>query len=420
MIVIYTPKVTNRIKYTTDFIFSQYFGLNYELTDNPYIAVGSDNLYINYSKNIKPFFYNIHQDDLLLKSDVQKQNILISFEAGVPVFFQATQQYNLRFDIFSCIFYLLSRYEEYLPHEKDIHERYKSSNSLLANKEFNFSPIVEIWLHFFKAELLKIKPKLSFKQFQFEYTPTFDIDNAFRYLGRNWRKHPPNIFKKECRKTLTKVQQDPFDIFDKILNEINRYKLRPIFFFLLSDNGINNSKVSPDSKRYKEQILKISALFDIGLHPSYYSLEENLLATEQEKLSHIINRNNYNSRQHFLKINFPEYYRMLIETKIRTDFSLSYPDVIGFRAGFSREFLFFDIEKNITTSLIIQPSCWMDATYEYYQPNNIIEIQNRFLTIFNQLKKINGNLVPIFHNDLLIKQEYWNFFKFINQQSAQG
>jgi hypothetical protein len=33
---------------------------------------------------------------------------------------------------------------------------------------------------------------------------TFDIDHAFEFLGRNWFKNPPNIFKKEVRKVISK------------------------------------------------------------------------------------------------------------------------------------------------------------------------------------------------------------------------
>ena len=400
-----------------DFVFSTYFGIEYQLTENPNIAVNSGNLYINYSKNKLPHFYNVFQDDLLLQDDIHEQKLFVSREAGMPVFFQTTDHYELKFDVFSGVFYLLSRYEEYLPHEKDIHDRYKSSNSILAKKEFNFSPVIETWLIFLKEELLKINPVLSFKKYQFEYIPTFDIDNVYRYLGRNWKKHPPSILEIACWKTLSGQQQDPYDVFDEILLETNKYKLKPTFFFLLNDDGKNNSNVSPESKRYLELIRKISEITDIGLHPSYHSLEENLVADEYHKLFQITNRNICNSRQHFLKITFPELIENFKETNaLNTDYSLMYPDIIGFRAGISRAFPLFNLVKNESTGIIMQPSCWMDATYEYYQPQKKLQIQENFLTLFNQLKEINGILVPIFHNDLLAMDVYWGIFNFINKQ----
>jgi hypothetical protein len=421
LIVIYTPKVTNRIKYTADFVFSQYFGMQYVFTENPDISIVSDNLYLNYSKNRLANFYNIFQDDLLLENDIRLQKIFVSREAAMPVFFQTTENFDMRFDIFSCIFFLLSRYEEYLPHDKDIHGRYKSTNSILAKPEFNFSPIVETWLHFLKQELLKINSSLEFKKYEFEYLPTFDIDNAFRYLGRNWLKHPPNIFEVNCWKTLLGKQTDPFDVYDKILNETKKYDLNKIFFFLLSDEGENNSKVSPESKKLKKIIQYISSHSDIGLHPSYHSLDENNVAGEYHKLYQIANRNVYHTRQHFLRISYPELIKNMEHTNaLEIDYSLMYPDVVGFRAGISRPFSLFDLFNNKTSSILLQPSCWMDATYAYYQPLNNDEIQHNFLTLFNQLRQINGKLVAIFHNDLLAMEKYWGVFRFINNQTNSG
>lgn len=419
MIVIYTPKVTNRIKYTADFIFEQYFGITYEFTENPSVTISPENFYINYSKQKLSNFFSVFQDDLLLEENVKAQKIFVSREAEMPVFFQTTESFDLKFDIFSCIFYLLSRYEEYLPHDKDIHGRYKSSNSILAKPEFNFSPVVEIWLNYFRDELLKLRTNLSFKKYRLEYVPTFDVDNAFKYLGRNWQKHPPNILKSDCLKTLVGNQQDAFNIFDDIITELNQYSYNPVFFFLLNDDGDNNSNVSPNSTKYNELIKKLANIYTTGIHPSYCSFENNLIDSEKQLLQNLA-KTITASRQHFLKINFPDYFRKLYESGIEIDYSLSYPDTIGFRAGFSREFHFFDIINNMSLPLLIQPSCWMDATYEYYQPQKINEIQDIFLTLFNQLKKINGKLVAIFHNDLLAKQIYWGVFEFINQQTNLG
>ena len=156
---------------------------------------------------------------------------------------------------------------------------------------------------------------------------------------------------------------------------------------------------------------------EIGIHPSYKALPRDTLQQEKSLLEKITSQKITVSRQHFLKISFPEYYRTLAETGIEKDFSLSYPDVTGFRAGCSRPFYFFDIEKNESPSLIIQPSCWMDATYEYYQALNNDEIRPNLSPIFTQIKKINGILVPIFHNDLLAMDKYWGIFGFFNLQS---
>lgn len=414
MLVIYTSKVTNRIKYTLDFVFQQYFGIPYEITENPDFTGIQANVHINYSTINHPSVFSVFQHDLLLEQDIREQHIAVSHTSDFPVFFQTEKSFDLSFDIFSCIFYLLSRYEEYLPHEKDVHGRFPSSASLLARQEFEFAPIVETWLHFLKGALKKQHPQLVFKEHRFEYLPTFDIDNAYRFLGRNWLKHPPNVFDAGCRKVLLGNWKDPFDVQESILPEIKTLSLQPIFFFLLNDDTQINSNVSPQSSHLHQLILSLSD-YEIGIHPSYFSSENNTIQKEKILLESIAERKILVSRQHFLKFSFPDTFRKLIAAGIQTDFSLSYPDVSGFRAGCSRPFYFFDLEKDAATGLLLQPSCWMDATFVYYPSQKNNNPLANFLTIFNQLKKINGKLVPIFHNDLLAAEMFRGIIGFIHQ-----
>ena len=163
----------------------------------------------------------------------------------------------------------------------------------------------------------------------------------------------------------------------------------------MNDDGKENSNVAPKSKLLKENVVLIASQnFDIGIHPSYFAEEKKLFQQEKDTLEIIKHSEITISRQHFLRINFPNYFRELVKFNIQKDYSLGYPNISGFRAGCSRPFYFFDVEKNETTSLLLQPSC------------------------FNQLKKINGILVPIFHNDLLAKEKFRNIFKLINQHAS--
>lgn len=362
----------------------------------------------------------------MLEDDIRKQQIDVSREDGLPVFFQSDERLDVTFDVFAAIFYLLSRYEEYLPHETDEHGRFKSADSVLSDKAFNFSPVVEIWLQAFKNKLLQFLPGLPFKVYQFEIQPTFDIDNAFKYKGRNWLKHPPNIFRNECRQVLSGQQNDPYDTVDFILDQIRIFQVHPVFFFLLNDDGGRNSMVAPDSKLLHRKIQRISQVgyaAQIGIHFSYDARDQHSLQTEIKHLAEIINTGETGpvvSRRHFLRIRFPHYFRAVQEAGIQKDYSLAYPDVLGFRAGYSREFYFYDLVKNHPTTLLIQPSCYMDATYEYYRPQEINVMEQETLNFLFEIKKINCRLVPIFHNDLLGRDIYRGVFLSILQQQKVG
>ncbi|HMY22817.1 MAG TPA: hypothetical protein PLL59_03075 [Chitinophagales bacterium] len=416
MIVIYTPKVTNRIKYTFDFVFSQYFGIDYTIVHEQITAFVSSNIYINYSKEIKQQYFNIVQHDLLLETHIAPQELFVSRVTNFSVFFKQDNRFDLSFDIFSSIFYLIARYEEYLPHQQDTHGRYLSSNSILAHADFRFAPVVEYWLLYFKQRLEEQFKFLNFKKYHFEYLPTFDIDNAYKFKGRNWFQHFPNFLTSDFWKYICHISKDKYDVYDDIFKLLKETNSSSIFFFLLNDEGKLNSKVSPRADALQQLINTCKERATIGIHPSYLAPTQTVLFdNELDILATYTGRIAVVSRQHFLRVSFPHYYRELSNTVIQTDYSLAYPDVPGFRAGCSRPFYFFDIELDTQTHLKIQASCWMDATYAYYQTLDAEQINLNFLTLFNQLIEISGILVPIFHNDLLASEKYWGVFKFINK-----
>jgi hypothetical protein len=399
MIVIYTPKVTNRIQYIFDFVFKQYFGVDFIIESNVSTFLQNKYFKLNYSsENLKDIF-SIYYDNLLLEEDVRVQKIFISKIGELPVLFPAEKNNTISFDIFASIFYLISRYEEYLPHEQDEHGRFLSTNSILFKSVFNFKPIVEIWLQYLQQEILKHNEYIIFKQHHFTKTYTFDIDHAFEFLGRNWFKNPPNIFKKEVRKVISKSTPDAFDTFQFIDNFCSSTKQNCIFFFLLNNDNKLNSNVSPNSKELHNIIQQLKK-YTIGIHPSYYHSTTQIL-NEKQTLEKMTKETVRFSRQHFLRIHFPSYFQELLTSQIEKDFSLAYPNVSGCRAGTTQPFRFFDLSKNESTKLILQPFVFMDATYQYYQKIDQDSIAQQVEKLLEEIKKINGNFVSLFHNDLL-------------------
>ncbi len=86
------------------------------------------------------------------------------------------------FDIFAATFYLLSRYEEYLPHEKDMYGRYAHENSLAFKEGFLKLPLINIWLRDFAGSIRKLNIQSFNIQFStFNFLPTYDIDIAYSY-----------------------------------------------------------------------------------------------------------------------------------------------------------------------------------------------------------------------------------------------
>ena len=145
----------------------------------------------------------------------------------------------------------------------------------------------------------------------------------------------------------------------------------------------------------------LSYFTDISSISVYGGNDGQNFVAEKKQLEYILDKKIETNRQHFLKIKIPDYFQVLNKQEIKKDFSLGYPNISACRAGTTQAFYFFDLTKNEQTTLLIQPFSFMDATYQYYQKlddNSITQIVEKQL---EDIQKINGNFVSLFHNDLL-------------------
>lgn len=399
-----------------DFVFFQYFDIAYQLTTTLPNTTANCIFYTNENK----LGFSIFQHALLLEENITAQDLSIHIFENLPtLFFDASNESNIPFDIFSAIFFLISRYEEYLPHEKDEHGRYLSSNSILNNEAFQFRPIVEEWLILFKSKLQTQFPNLQFKEHQFKTTITFDIDNAFAYKARSFFDFtklvlkPNNIIEKYS--VLKNIKQDPFYTFDYFLPLLKQTNYEILFFFLLSNQHQNDSVVNPKHILLQQLIQNISHDFILGIHPSYASLENKSIASEKNLLEQYTKKDITKVRQHFLRIQFPITFEAYIDAGLTEDYSLAYPNISGCRAGTTQPFYFFNLKINEQRPLLLFPFIWMDASYQYYQNKKEAEIWQSFMILYEEVRKLNANFITLFHNDLLQDKYivYKNIFKYL-------
>ena len=90
----------------------------------------------------------IHSHVLLFESTIRPVKIECFDHHHYKAFFKA--EGDTGFDLFAGIFYQITRYEEYLPHQKDVYGRYAHQNSVAVKEGFLHLPLVNIWLEDFK------------------------------------------------------------------------------------------------------------------------------------------------------------------------------------------------------------------------------------------------------------------------------
>ncbi|MEP6465043.1 MAG: hypothetical protein ABJB05_02005, partial [Parafilimonas sp.] len=247
MLLIYTPHITNRIQYIMQYIFEEKFGINYQLINN-IEAYKNDKHYLKIAyanQNIQEglFFY---ADTLLFQENIQSIELNAGFFNNIKVLFAHSNNLSaLPFDVFAAIFYLLSRYEEYLNEPLDKFQNYNYSNSILFKQKILDTPIVEQWLELLKEILLKNFPYLQFKNHTPKFALSFDIDVAYAYKNRSIAITAGGIAKKiiqlnfnEVKNqllTLLNKKKDKYDTYAYIFSSIKNKK--PIFFFDMGDYG---------------------------------------------------------------------------------------------------------------------------------------------------------------------------------------
>ncbi|MCB0431060.1 MAG: polysaccharide deacetylase family protein [Flavobacteriales bacterium] len=322
------------------------------------------------------------------------------------------------FDVFSAAFYMLSRYEEYLPHRSDEHARFEAKESLAFTHEFLEEPVVDYWAIALAEELTQHYPYLNRADRRYTYRSTIDIDNAFAYREKGMMRTLGGYARSLVKFRLSEVmlrtrvlvgkQRDPYDTYDQLRAIHTQYGIRPTWFFLLADYGVNDKNVPFHNRKFQSLIKLLADYGDAGIHPSFGSARDpRKLATEIERLSGILNREIIRSRQHFLKLEFPKTYRQLILHDVREDHTLGFASRIGFRAGTCHPYLFYDLEREETTDLTIVPFQVMDATLRYYMKVEPSEVIARIRPVIDRVREVKGCFVSLWHNESLSENAIW-------------
>lgn len=416
--LIYSPEHSARLLYILEVIFGRLLGLPYRLTllESEYIHEEGPKL--NYSLTPLGSGMFIRASGLLYEPEVYPQKKALSREMtweGLPVLFAAEGASDLPFDLFAAAFYLVSRYEEYLPHEADEHERFRATSSIAWDMGFLHRPLVNLWVRAFQKLLeSRFSGQLQFNPPAYRFLPTFDIDNAWAFKNKGLRtvlgflKAHPMPERNYRYQVLRGKQPDPYDCYAWLLESLNRYQLPAVFFFLLARRSRYDRGVSPRHPALKKLIRSISQQHETGIHPSYQSgYASSLLDEEISRLERIIQKRVTRSRQHFIRLTLPETYRRLEAAGITEDFSMGYPDQTGYRASIGTPYPFFDLEHNRQTSLILIPFQVMDVTLRQYlglQPEEAI----RHLEAMVQEARTSGcQLTVLWHNESLSEWGGW-------------
>jgi len=424
-VIIFSQAITPRLHYICDFIGKELTGQAFQLTNVIKEFRNHPGPRINYSNETLTDDESRLQPHSLLFENGIKPQVVDCFEvSGNKAFFRTNGDFP--FDIFAATFYLLSRYEEYLPHKKDKYGRYAHENSLAYREGFISKPLVNLWLQEFKRVLAHKFPGIEFRKQHFSFEPTYDIDEAFCYRHKPWWKtlggYARSVSRgqwgevKQRRNVLKRKQDDPYDSFNwiKKLHSVYQHLDAYVFFLVAEKTNRYDKNISPFKEAMREVVEKFSAgnpipgkpgseqLFYVAVHPSWQSGDHpRLLKKEIDTIFELSEKAFFGSRQHFIRFTLPDTFRQLSEAGILDDYSMGYGSINGFRASVASDFYWYDLKNEKKSNLRLHPFCYMDANSFFEQKYSPQQALEEMIGYFNIIKSVNGTMITIWHNTFL-------------------
>lgn len=427
MLLLLTDTITSRLQYIAEFIFKENWGIEYLITTYKKDFKNAEGIKINYTPDEIPGeVINVQGSRLLFEKKIYTQHIDIFETNGLTAFFQNKKGTgNFPFDIFSATFYLITRYEEYLPHLKDKYGRYDHQQSIATVNGFLKIPLVNLWLQLFARYIKSKFSGFSVKQNDFVFYPTYDVDIAYDWLHkgfvRNTGKFFSLLFSQEYEKiskgfkVLTRKEKDPFNNFKHLDQLHGQYNQKPVYFFLVAKNNTRYDRnINPMNDEMQTLVRRYAKKNEAAIHPSYFTFKnERLLKEEKFLLEEIAGITIQKSRQHYLRFNLPGTYRQLIDAGITDDYSMGYGAVNGFRASYAGSFFWYDIEREKATPLKIHPFCYMDSNTIFHEKLSPEEALEELKYFYTACKNVNGAFISVMHNHLIGENnpEWENVYK---------
>ena len=412
MILIYCTKTSPRIEYVFDHILKLILHQKFCITNSKPEFIDFKGYKFSYAS--VPVSDELFFQSYGLLEETGLDNLIIkTFEwENIKCFFKVGKKSVIPFDIFSAIFFLLSRYEEYMPHSSGNHSHFRYQESFAYKENFLETPIIDIWIEKL-VSVLKNKMNLKCKIDPNNQKASIIISSlhTYKYINKYpfesymiWFKNLINLNLWEVIEqffVFLKIIPDPWEMDNHVTNLLISLKTKVLFFFPFSSNSFFNNESPKTNEYFKNHIKDSFDIFKIGLLPSNNAIKKlETFELENSNISNLVHTkiNEILLKEGLNKIS--EDYKNLISMDEATDFSMGYIDAFGYRASTCTSFFFYDLSSETKTSLTVTPFCAHHRLIESTNLNKVInKIQN-----FNEIsKKYSGSFSIILNNEIFEK-----------------
>jgi uncharacterized protein DUF7033 len=334
----------------------------------------------------------------------------------------------LHLDVFGAAFFALTRYEEVVDRATcDEHGRSRARASLAYRAGFLERAVVDEHVEVLRAVLGRVWPQLPAARQNGGVWLTHDVDLPLVVAGRPWwqvgrslgadlvhRRSPRLAWRRIsgwARARRGDLDHDPGNTFDFLMEIAERAGLRACFNFLAGGTAKADGTYRLSDPWIRRLLQRIAARgHEVGFHGSYDAFQDSRLVAEEfadlraaaDALG--IAQHAWGGRQHFLRWANPGTWRAWSEAGLNYDSSVSYAELPGFRAGTSRAYPVFDLERRRSLSLVERPLTFMDVSATRYlrlDRDETLELARR---LARTCRAAGGTFVLLWHNDAVMSE----------------
>ena len=410
-LLIYTHKVTPRVRYIFKHIFTSVLGLTVAFTSDIETFVAHKGPKLSYTHKQLGNELHFRRVELLFEQGINDTSIQVKDWNGVPCFFNVKSSVSrLPYDIFAASFYLLSRYEEYLPHVKDTFGRFPSSESLAFQNDFLQIPVIDEWIERLREVFVAYYPDVPLKPLVFRTNLTVKVPQVFVYRKIGFLRTVGGYVQDlvalrfievfDRTKVLLGIRKDPYDVFTWLVNFQKQSEHKFNVLFELGDQTSETTNVRYNKQRFQYIIKMMGDYCNVGLLASVMSSKVvTELKKETNRLEAVVNKPLHITQFANHQFKIPKSYRTLLDQEVTKDYSMGYPGEVGFRAGSCRPFLFYDLDYEMQTPLLLTPvSLPLEAVINVNDKTvNFVEVN----TVKKRVQKLKGVLAVSCTNKIL-------------------
>jgi hypothetical protein len=428
-----------------------YFRAIYSIPDEIEIGYGNSDKKVNIYCTDSPYFselsvFPIYQ---IVWKDWGGREIPILFPGKhfAPLLEEANGKVWVNDDLLASIFFFLSGWQEYIYMKTFAAIRYDFRHSLQYHLDMAAVPVVNYYLDVLKSAVeaaYNIELPSPMKRQNYDLCLTHDID----LLKTGWRENLYFLLKHHHWQEVMKLiaqkicgHDTNFNLHEIMALE-KKYGARSTFFFLTTNQkvyvgpevmGKGNLKLRTSSQLLPKILFRSNqqgayqvslpnadycitdgkivqliadvqnAGFEVGFHGGFgSSVSAEVFRQQLEKLPVAVR----GGRFHYLCFDALQTIEVLEQNKITYDTTLGFAETVGFRNGICYPFLLYNIPKDRPSTVMEIPLTVMDTTLCKYLKLKPEEVPLAVETIWKEVKKFDGCLTLLWHNDYFTPYKY--------------